>query len=152
MVDLSSLILSEQEDLVCAFNEGLLLRPETRDAADLFEHLGVFQSEHNYFVFEYRELKDAVQPGGKEAGRVTELVGEGRRNDFVHELRLDHFHLLQRHLRDAVHRADSLEARLESLRQKELLGELDMLVRDFFKLGWIVLLHSRKACKVRSES
>ena len=63
VVDLSSRILGEEQDLVGALNEDLLPRPVSRYASYLLQHFLVLQAQHDHFVLQNRELQDAVEPG-----------------------------------------------------------------------------------------
>lgn len=62
MSDLPSLVLCEQENLVGAFDENLLLGPQPRDSSDFFEDFVVFEAQDDYLVFQNCELKNAVEP------------------------------------------------------------------------------------------
>ena len=140
MVDLTTLILCEEENLVRTLDEGFLLGPEARNAADLFEDFGVFEPEDDDFVLQDREFEYAVQPGRKKAGGVAKFVSKRRRNHPIHELRLDDFHLLQRDLRYAVHGANGLKLGLVALSHQELLRKGHVLLADLFKRGRVVRL------------
>ena len=61
--DLPALVLGEEEYLVGALDEYLLLGPEATDVSNLLEHLVVLEAQDDDLVLQDGELEDSVEPG-----------------------------------------------------------------------------------------
>ena len=101
--NLSALLLGKQQDLVGSLDELLAFGPRIGNRFNFVKDLLVLESEHDHLMLQDSELENAVQPRANQPGSVAQLLSESRRDEVVHQVGLDDFHLGKRHLWYTVH-------------------------------------------------